>query len=116
VLKLRLRALDARPYVTVDVDPWRADRQVREFYASTNGSRQLTQKSDQHCSQCVAVNRSDVPTVLIVEDNRDLAEAIAEVLRSIGYSTLIAHDGEAALSSRDFDAEIVILDLNCRRD
>ena len=39
-----------------------------------------------------------MPTVLIVEDNRALADAVAEVLRSIGYGTLIAHDGEAALS------------------
>ena len=39
-----------------------------------------------------------MPTVLIVEDNLALADAVAEVLRSIGYRTLIAHDGEAALS------------------
>ena len=53
-----------------------------------------------------------MPTVLIVEDNRDLAEAVAEVLRSIGYCTLIAHDGEAALSEvASSMPEVVILDL-----
>jgi len=43
-------------------------------------------------------NRFDVPTVLIVEDNLALADAVAEVLHSIGYCTLVAHDGEAVLA------------------
>jgi DNA-binding response OmpR family regulator len=53
-----------------------------------------------------------VPTVLIVEDNLALADAVAEVLRSIGYRTLIAHDGEAALSEMQRSMpEVVIVDL-----
>ena len=53
-----------------------------------------------------------VPTVLIVEDNRALAHAVAEVLRSIGYGTLIAHDGEAALSEAERSRpEVAIVDL-----
>ena len=53
-----------------------------------------------------------MPTVLIVEDNRALADAIAEVLSSIGYCTLIAHDGEATLSEVErFLPEVVIVDL-----
>ncbi len=53
-----------------------------------------------------------MPTVLIVEDNRALADAVAEVLRSIGYFTLIAHDGEAALSEVERSVpEVVIVDL-----
>jgi len=53
-----------------------------------------------------------VPTVLIVEDNRALADAVAEVLRSIGYGTLIAHDGEAALSEVErSEPEVAIVDL-----
>jgi DNA-binding response OmpR family regulator len=53
-----------------------------------------------------------VPTVLIVEDNRALADAVAEVLSSIGYCTLIAHDGEAALSEVERSLpEVVIVDL-----
>ena len=56
--------------------------------------------------------RFDVPTVLIVEDNLALADAIAEVLRSIGYCTSIAHDGEAALSEVESSMpEVVIVDL-----
>ena len=55
---------------------------------------------------------STMPTVLIVEDNLALADAVAEVLRSIGYCTLIAHDGEAALSEVERSMpEVVIVDL-----
>ena len=50
--------------------------------------------------------------MLIVEDNLALADALAEVLRSIGYSTLVAHDGDAALSEVErFRPEVVIVDL-----
>jgi len=53
-----------------------------------------------------------VPTVLIVEDNPALAHAVAEVLRSIGYGTLIAHDGEAALSEAERSRpEVALVDL-----
>ncbi len=53
-----------------------------------------------------------MPTVLIVEDDRALADAVAEVLRSIGYCTLIAHDGEAALSEAERSKpEIALVDL-----
>ena len=53
-----------------------------------------------------------MPTVLIVEHNRALADAVAEVLRSIGYGTLIAHDGEAALSEVErSEPEVAIVDL-----
>ena len=53
-----------------------------------------------------------MPTVLIVENNLALADAVAEVLRSIGYRTLIAHDGEAALSEMQRSMpEVVIVDL-----
>jgi len=58
------------------------------------------------------VYRFDVPTVLIVEDNLALADAVAEVLRSIGYSTLVAHDGDAALSEVERSRpDVVIVDL-----
>jgi len=53
-----------------------------------------------------------VPTVLIVEDNPALADAVAEVLGSIGYCTLVAHDGDTALSEvKRSVPEVVILDL-----
>ena len=57
-------------------------------------------------------NRFDVPTVLIVEDNLALADAVAEVLHSIGYCALVAHDGEAALADvKRSIPEVVIVGL-----
>ena len=57
-----------------------------------------------------------MPTVLIVEDNRALADAVAEVLSSIGYCTLIAHDGEAALSEVERSLPEVVSSIwNCQR-
>jgi len=54
----------------------------------------------------------EMPTVLIVEDNLVLAEAVAEVLHSIGYRTVIAQDGETALSEVERSVpEVVIIDL-----
>ena len=53
-----------------------------------------------------------MPTVLIVEDNLVLAEAVAEVLHSIGYRTVIAQDGETALCEVERSVpEVVIIDL-----
>src|SRR4051812_17004531 len=41
-----------------------------------------------------------------------LADAVAEVLHSIGYCTLVAHDGEAALSEVERSMpQVVIVDL-----
>ncbi len=37
------------------------------------------------------------PLVLIVEDDRDLAENLTELLRALGYPTLLAEDGAQAL-------------------
>jgi len=72
----------------------------------------VPRKRREHCAQQERVYRFSVPTVLIVEDNRALAYAVAEVLRSIGYGTLIAHDGEAALSEAERSKpEVAIVDL-----
>jgi DNA-binding response OmpR family regulator len=57
-----------------------------------------------------------VPTVLIVEDNLALADALAEVSRSIGYSALVAHDGDAALSGWSVSGRRSSSSIsNCRR-
>ncbi len=41
------------------------------------------------------VSRS--PNILLIEDDRDLAEVIVEVLRTEGYRVVHAGDGRAAL-------------------
>ena len=73
----------------------------------------MPKKSGQQLDNRTRANRFDVPTVLIVEDNRALADAVAEVLRSLGYRAVVAHDGEAALcggSTRSMP-EVVIVGL-----
>jgi DNA-binding response OmpR family regulator len=51
--------------------------------------------------------------LLVVEDERDLAEAIAAGLRREGYAVDLAHDGEAALvKAAVYPYDLVCLDLN----
>jgi two-component system, OmpR family, response regulator len=51
--------------------------------------------------------------ILVVEDNRTLAEGLAAVLRVAGYAVDVVHDGvsaDAVLSTESFD--LVVLDLS----
>ncbi len=51
--------------------------------------------------------------VLVVEDERDLADAIARGLRNDGYATDVAYDGDEALSKVEVnDYDLICLDLN----
>jgi DNA-binding response OmpR family regulator len=51
--------------------------------------------------------------ILVVEDESDLAEAIARGLRREGYAVDVVHDGEDALERLDTNAyDVVCLDLN----
>jgi PAS domain S-box-containing protein len=50
--------------------------------------------------------------ILLVEDNRDAAEVLADYLRTQGHEVAVAHDGPAALDvAARADPEIVLLDL-----
>ena len=54
--------------------------------------------------------------ILVVEDEKDLAEAIAKGLCQQGYAADIASDGEEALVMSDVnDYDVIILDLNLPR-
>jgi CheY-like chemotaxis protein len=56
----------------------------------------------------VAVTRR----VLVVDDNRDAAEALAEALLTGGHDVRTAFDGPSALSvAEDFVPEVVFLDI-----
>jgi PAS domain S-box-containing protein len=51
-------------------------------------------------------------TVLIVDDNRDAAEALALFLQGAGYDVHAVHDGQAALDAADQQLpDVVLLDL-----
>jgi CheY-like chemotaxis protein len=50
--------------------------------------------------------------VLVVDDNIDAAQSIAMVLQTMGHTTRLAHDGEAALvCAREFVPDVVLLDI-----
>lgn len=49
--------------------------------------------------------------LLLVEDDRELAEALAQGLRSAGYRVGVVHDGATALTwLGEHDADVVVLD------
>ncbi len=50
--------------------------------------------------------------VLIVDDNEDAAELLAEMLGTLGYATQVAHDGPRALQvALEFKPEFALLDI-----
>jgi len=50
--------------------------------------------------------------VLIVDDNEDGAEMLAEALHGFGYRTAVAHDGPQALQvAAEFEPQIALLDI-----
>lgn len=49
-------------------------------------------------------------TILVVDDEPNIREVVAEYLRREGYSTVLAGDGEEAIA-RSADADLVVLDL-----
>jgi CheY-like chemotaxis protein len=54
--------------------------------------------------------------VLVVEDSRDSAESLRELLRLDGHEVEVVHDGASALSKLDdFRADVVLLDIGLPR-
>jgi PAS domain S-box-containing protein len=50
--------------------------------------------------------------VLIIEDNRDIADSLSELVREFGHEALVAHTGPAGLAAaRGFHPEIVLCDI-----
>ena len=55
---------------------------------------------------------SDVPSVLIVDDERDVADLIAEVAEGVGFSVMTANDGGAFHNAYErLEPKIIFLDL-----
>jgi PAS domain S-box-containing protein len=54
--------------------------------------------------------------VLVVDDNRDAADSLREVLRMHGHEVEVVHDGAGAMAMlEEFRAQVVILDLGLPR-
>ena len=63
-----------------------------------------------------AANGGGARRVLVADDNRDAADGLAEVLRSLGHQVRVAYDGEEALAAgAEFRPDTVILDIGMPR-
>ena len=63
-------------------------------------------------SKSMAVQCGVAPTVLIVEDDPDTARTLSELLRSWGYRTSVARNGQAALFLAQVEEpDVILLDL-----
>src|SRR5205085_1706595 len=50
--------------------------------------------------------------VLVVDDNRDIANSVAALLRLLGHTVLPAYDGATALAlAGNFNPDVAILDI-----
>jgi CheY-like chemotaxis protein len=67
---------------------------------------------DQHRAEPAAVEAARSRRILVVDDNRDAATSLAELLKIHGHQTGIAHDGlEAVLTAERFRPDVVLLDI-----
>jgi CheY-like chemotaxis protein len=50
--------------------------------------------------------------ILVVDDNVDLAQGLARMLRILGYQVQVAHDGPSGLDlARQLNPEFIVLDI-----
>jgi len=60
----------------------------------------------------MAVDRESAARVLVVDDEHEIASAMAEILADEGYSVAVAHDGLHAFEQIPrFDPDLILLDL-----
>jgi CheY-like chemotaxis protein len=62
--------------------------------------------------EAIAPSAQGARRVLVVDDNRDAADALALLLETLGAETRVAYSGDGALAALDqYDADLVLLDL-----
>jgi len=65
-----------------------------------------------HAADAGAATLPRVRRVLVVDDNVDAAETLAELLVAMGCEARVAHDGPSALlAAQDFGPALVLLDI-----
>jgi CheY-like chemotaxis protein len=77
-----------------------------------NDMRALHQQNEHACARPGAATPARIRNVLVVDDNIDAADSLAELLRAWGYEVTVAHDGPAALAAmQDTLPDIALLDI-----
>ncbi len=91
-----------------------------EVTSTVGVGSEFTVRLPLHTAATTSASSSDAPTasragkrrILVVDDNRDFAEMLADSLTSMGYQVALASDAVTALERlRDFHAEAALLDL-----
>ena len=60
-----------------------------------------------------AMPDGQAPQVLVVDDQHDAADNLAELLQLVGYRTVVAYDGDCAVAcARELHPAAVVLDLH----
>jgi CheY-like chemotaxis protein len=71
-----------------------------------------TPRIDNSAVERGSVEQFGLKTVLLVEDNRDLADGVAQLLRLHGVSVRVAYDGPSAIKSAlDAVPDVILCDL-----
>jgi PAS domain S-box-containing protein len=72
----------------------------------------VTRRSANGDGSAPATARAASRRVLVVDDNRDSAEALATMLQLLGHDVATAHDGRAAVDGvRTFQPDVALLDI-----
>ncbi len=70
------------------------------------------QASDAGAARTMARAHPQGKRVLVVDDNADAAETLADLLHGLGHTTSVAHDGPTALSKAEaFRPQVALLDI-----
>lgn len=59
--------------------------------------------------------RRETPLVLIVDDERDIADLLESYFRLEGYRTLVARDAAGTLAAAHRAPDVILLDVNLPR-
>ncbi|HXI57861.1 MAG TPA: ATP-binding protein [Polyangia bacterium] len=58
------------------------------------------------------ISASEGLRILVVDDNVDAGETLADLLRALGYEVAVAYDGpQALIALESFDADVAVLDI-----
>ncbi len=88
-------------------------RSSQDIYDAFTFGHYADESSEQHGShELESGGRTIVTSILIVEDDREIAQLVRDYLDRAGYRTSVEHDGDAALVAvRNGRPDLIVLDL-----